>query len=159
MSNLAAALMVAIRVHAGQVDKQREPYLLHVLRVVEAVSDEGKIVAALHDVLEDGPPGVQMQLVEVLDDDEMQALLRLTRNEGYPETYAGYIAAIARLEGRPGRIAREVKLADLRDNLGRIPERVDWKTVTWGSLKARYEKAVAILETLEHDKGKESCEE
>ena len=52
---LARALQVAIRVHAGRVNKQDEPYLLHVERVVAAVgSYEAKIVAALHGVIEGG---------------------------------------------------------------------------------------------------------
>jgi hypothetical protein len=157
VSDLARALIVAIKVHADQRDKQGEPYLLHVLRVVEAVSDEAKIVAALHDVFEDGPPGVQMMLVDVVDDDEMQAILLLTRGEGsYPLTYAEYIAVIVAGDDRAHRLAREVKLADLRDNLGCIPlppspahpdglaALARWEQ-NWQPLKARYEKAIATL--------------
>ena len=152
MSDLATALMVAIRVHAGQVDKQGEPYLLHVLRVVEAVSDEAKVVAALHDVLEDSALKVRDLSLNVrLERDEQQALALLTRGDG--EHYGDYIACIEEGEGIGGELAREVKLADLRDNLGRIPPRpggylraqIEWDA-EWGPLQRRYERAVKTLE-------------
>lgn len=174
---LAKALMVAIRAHAGQVDKQGEPYLLHVLRVVEAVGDEAKPVAALHDVVEDA--GTHLTGAHLANDceltgEEFWALMALTRSEGegaerldggfYGHTYADYIQHIV---DSGGPIALEVKLADLRDNLGRIPrepatgvytsrlgtvENITERRVytqwanDWGSLAARYEKAVATLE-------------
>ena len=157
MSDLAAALQVAIRVHADQRDKQGEPYLLHILRVVEAVNGErAKILAALHDVWEDG--GASALNPEVLfEHDGMfiaNSLEVLTRSEG--ETYAEYIESI-----RDGHSStwvaecREVKLADLRDTLERIPAEPDlfsgaMKHATWNnewlSLRRRYEKAIQTLE-------------
>ncbi len=163
MSNLAAALMVAIKVHANQRDKQGEPYLLHILRVVNAVEGErAKVLAALHDVLEDAV--VVPSLEEIFEDDGMwieNSVEVLTRQPN--ETYAEYIEGI-----RDGHSSswvaeiREVKLADLRDNLGRIPpgpynERGGREDgggegsmaayePDWRSLKARYEKAIATLE-------------
>jgi len=165
MSDLAAALQIAIRVHAGQTDKQGEPYLLHVLRVVEAVSDEAKVVAALHDVLEDADLHRWDSIQEEagIAEYELGAVELLTRLEGV--TYAQYIDNILNGPGYPARVprlAREVKLADLRDNLGRIPpgpydEKGKLKhdgdpeaymgalEPNWASLEARYEKAIAIL--------------
>jgi hypothetical protein len=160
VSDLAAALMVAIRVHAAQTDKQGAPYLLHVLRVVEAVSDGAKTVAALHDVWEDGglsvieagerEPFPSLNLACSLSLVEHDALQLLTRIEGV--TYANYIHSVATSGNE---IAREVKLADLKDNLGCIPPRpvvahhgtamAVWKR-DWGALKARYERAIATLE-------------
>lgn len=152
MSDLAAALKVAIRVHADQRDKQGQPYLLHVLRVVEAVSDEAKVVAALHDVVEDGSGSWgEVATQQLLAVDEAQALGLLTR---YGQSYSEYIAGIARAaenEITGGKIAREVKLADLRDNLGRIPpsDHYVWRSAAapqFTSLRQRYEKAIATLE-------------
>jgi len=159
VSDLAAALQVAIKTHAGQLDKQGAPYLLHVLRVVEAVSDEAKVVAALHDVIEDGPSDVQWENYcgSLLTNDEYEALTFLTRMGG--ETYDEYIAEIAEASNA---LAREVKLADLRDNLGRIPGPAEYNRkmhderahvmsywpdydVAWGSLRRRYEKAIDTL--------------
>lgn len=155
MSDLAAALMVAIRVHAGQSDKQGEPYLLHVLRVVEAVSDEAKTVAALHDVLEDSDvPAAELAPVG-LEGDEWVALEALTRKPAR-WTYAEYIDQVAGHADHAGVLAREVKLADLRDNVARIPSRETTKACgagcfcewdrNWRPLKARYERAIATLE-------------
>jgi hypothetical protein len=121
VSDLAAALMVAIRCHAAQTDKQGEPYLFHVLRVVEAVKPyDAKVVAALHDVVEDGVLTLS-EVCELVgcDADERQALKAITR---WGDEYGVYIARMARWGGASGSTAREVKLADLRDNLGRIPD-------------------------------------
>jgi hypothetical protein len=135
MSDLAAALSVAIRCHAGQLDKQGEPYLLHVLRVVEAVSDEAKVVAALHDVCEDSDIGpMEVRRACGLDRREFGALCNLTR-EG--ESYVEYIDMIARCP-----LAREVKLADLKDHMYNMPAGDDWE-----SLRRRYEKAIGVLES------------
>ena len=142
MSDLSKALMVAIQVHADQRDKQGKPYLLHVLRVVEAVAGDAKVVAALHDVREDGgDTGYRAMLALDLSSEEAVALALLTRDKAC--SYESYIAAI---NARPSDdIAREVKLADLRDNLGRIPmdgaQPWGWPT----TLKDRYEKAIATL--------------
>lgn len=151
MSDLSAALMVAIRVHAGQVDKRGKPYLLHVMRVVELVQRSAQVAAALHDVIEDGGEEGR-RLVATLDLDEIDsmAVRLLSRQEGC--SYEAYIASI---NARPANdIAREVKIADLCDNLERIPERpdgrlplrlqVEWDA-EWGPLKRRYEKALERL--------------
>jgi hypothetical protein len=159
MSDLSAALMIAIRVHAGQRDKRGEPYLLHVLRVVEAVEGErAKVLAALHDVLEDGPDDLDLEDREMFPENAMwiaNSVEVLTR--GPNETYAEYIDGI-----RDGHSStwvaeiRQVKLAALRDNLGRIPgpellgsfAPVDRDAVAakWASLKSLYEKAIDTLE-------------
>jgi hypothetical protein len=140
--------MVAIKVHAGQTDKQGEPYLLHVLRVVEAVSDEAKPVAALHDCLEDGgQEAIRLIGRSTISEWVRDAVVDLSRGE---EPYADYIE---RLSTSGNELAVEVKLADLRDNLGRIPKCRPGFLVhgvgadRWASLKARYEKAIAVLES------------
>lgn len=158
MNDLAQALMVAIRVHAGQVDKQGEPYLLHVLRVMEAVqSERAKVLAALHDVIEDGDlswwdlEGLFAEGMYIANSVEV-----LTHGPG--ESYVEYIEGIA--DGHSSTWfaeCREVKLADLRDNLGRMPE-VPGVDATgtgsrptrdeWASLRRRYEKAIATLESV-----------
>lgn len=168
MSDLAAALPIAIKVHADQRDKQGEPYLLHVLRVVEAVSDEAKVVAALHDVAEDGGGGYAGFPDDVFSRCglamwETFALEALTHDSA--DTYGEYIDKL--ICDRLGMdVAREVKLADLRDNLGRIPPSPDdprhpttmWTAEytkadaerawhrEWSALKTRYETAIATLE-------------
>ena len=54
MATLEQAIALAAQQHAGQVDKANAPYILHPLRVMLNVPTiEHKIVAVLHDVLED----------------------------------------------------------------------------------------------------------
>jgi hypothetical protein len=157
MSDLATALQIAIRVHAGQTDKQGQPYLLHVLRVVEVVPEGAKVVAALHDVVEDSALKARDVALNVaLSGDEVQALALLTR--GDDESYSDYIQCLAEGEGIGGELAREVKLADLRDNLSRIPPQPPMKRLEpntwgrdWGGLKLSYEKAIATLESASGD--------
>jgi (p)ppGpp synthase/HD superfamily hydrolase len=150
MSDLATALQIAIKVHAGQVDKQGQPYLLHILRVVDAVSDEAKVVAALHDVIEDSSITAAGLNAKGIGTKYTDSIVDLTRGE---ESYADYIERIATSGGIT---AVEVKIADLRDNLGRMPEIPNpgegergWTRPTkpeWASLRRRYERALATLE-------------
>ena len=69
MKNLEAlyrrAEEIAIRAHAGQVDKGGNPYINHPLAVAAGVQGyELKIVALLHDVLEDSSVTAQDLLAE-----------------------------------------------------------------------------------------------
>jgi len=150
MNDLAQALMVAIRVHAKQTDRQGEPYLLHVLRVVEAVSPQAKVLAALHDVCEDSDWTLKTLAYAIpLSLRDATELSTLTRRP--QDTYEQYIQFIA---GFSRSLAREVKIADLRDNLGRIPPmpwfggeiaQESWVR-KWSTLERRYKKALQTLE-------------
>ncbi len=54
MATLEQAISLAAQQHEGQVDKANAPYILHPLRVMLNVPTiEHKIVAVLHDILED----------------------------------------------------------------------------------------------------------
>lgn len=128
---------VVLAAHEGQLDKQGAPYAEHILAVRERVSDEAKPVALFHDVIEDGR--LSRSVVEaLLDVDEARAVVQLlTRREG--ESYFAYVENIARAPGRAGRLAREVKLADIEHNRGRLTPELE-------SLRARYERARMMLE-------------
>ena len=57
MASIEKALQIAARAHEGQKDKDGQPYILHPLRVMNAVEGEpAKVVAVLHDVIEDITP-------------------------------------------------------------------------------------------------------
>lgn len=140
MADLERAIAFAAEAHSDQVDKQGEPYIRHVLRVMEAVSDPARRVAVLHDVCEDTDlslPEIAMPLG--LTDIERVALAFLTRQ---PEvSYSTYIECIADArDPRWGALAREVKVADLQDNLAR------WTPEVGEDLKRRYERALARLD-------------
>lgn len=131
-SLLPFALAEAIMAHRGQVDKQGQTYILHILRVVLAVSDEAKVVAALHDVLEDSNRNLPFFWNE-LTDEERVALRLLTRGPEQP--YGEYIHAIATSGNH---LAAEVKVADLVDNL---------RPGGPSSLRERYDRALRELTT------------
>ncbi|MDH0303425.1 MULTISPECIES: GTP pyrophosphokinase [unclassified Pseudomonas] len=117
MATLERAIAVATRAHDGQYDKGGAAYILHPLRVMaRVVTPEQRIVAVLHDVLEDTPLTLSDLAREGFPLKILAALLALSRREG-----ESYEAFVVRLGVDP--LARQVKLADLADNsdLSRIP--------------------------------------
>lgn len=111
MASLDDALRIAVRVHAGAVDKAGQPYILHPLRVMLRMTTEAeRIVAALHDVVEDGDVTLDDLRVEGFSDEVVAAIDHVTRRA--EESYDAFIARIA-----PHPLARRVKLADLEDNM------------------------------------------
>jgi hypothetical protein len=152
LSGLERAVAFATEAHSGQVDKLGEPYIDHCLRVMDAVSGRAKRVAVLHDVVEDTEYSLGMVgWAARLSADEVLALSLLTRNYGQARTYSEYIGRLA--EPPDGGfdlaapLAREVKVADLRDDLGR------WSPGVGMGLKRRYERALARLTEGETDGG------
>jgi hypothetical protein len=110
MATIEKALQIAARAHEGQVDKHGQPYILHPLRVMAAVEgDEARIVAILHDVIEDTSVTAEDLRREGFGEEILAALDRLTHRRDEP--YADYVI---RCKGHD--IARRVKLADLEDN-------------------------------------------
>lgn len=109
--DLERALEIAAGAHRGQRDKAGQPYILHPLRVMQACgTDEERIVAILHDVVEDSDWTLDDLRGEGLAEDLVAAVDAMTRREN--ETYAEFVDRASR---HP--IARAVKIADLRDNL------------------------------------------
>ncbi|MGX1175879.1 GTP pyrophosphokinase [Pseudomonas sp. R151218B TE3479] len=118
MSTLEKAISIAALAHEGQVDKGGAPYILHPLRVMLRLAhDEERIVAVLHDVVEDTATTLADLRDEGFSDAILSAIDALTKREG--ETYQAFIERAAR-----DPIARRVKLADLAENsdLSRISE-------------------------------------
>ena len=108
---LEDAIAVANEAHRGQTDRQGDPYIRHALRVMEAVPEEARVVAVLHDVIEDADEEALAPVATRLSDEEAEALRLLTRDRG---SYDEYIERIATAGNR---LALSVKRADLADNL------------------------------------------
>lgn len=109
----ADALALAGEAHAGQLDKAGRPYIGHPRRVMEAFDDElHRIVAALHDVVEDATErGYDLARLAAsgVPTEALAAIDALTKRPGEPlETYWARVAADP--------VARAVKLADMADN-------------------------------------------
>jgi (p)ppGpp synthase/HD superfamily hydrolase len=112
---LAHALALMRAAHADRFDLGGAPYWTHPMRVMEGLgpdaTDEAKIVALLHDTVEDA--GVTLDdLRRWFGPAVADAVELLTRPEGM--TYAAYID---RLAASGNATAIRVKLADLADNL------------------------------------------
>lgn len=127
---------IAQRIHEGQVDQQGVAYIGHIRRVADAVSEPAKPVALFHDSIEDRRIS-RDELRTLLTDDEYAAVIAVTR-DGESENYDEFIERIVRCEGKVGELAREVKVADVRDNLGRLTPELE-------RLRDRYEAALTRL--------------
>ena len=80
MATLERAIEIAARAHAGAVDKGGAPYILHPLRVMLAqASDEARIVAVLHDVVEDCDVTIDDLRVEGFTQTVLDGILSVTK--------------------------------------------------------------------------------
>lgn len=118
MSTLEKALVIAAKAHEGQLDKAGENYILHPLRVMARMTTlEARIVAVLHDVVEDSDVTLTTLEAQGFSRVIVSAVDALTKRPG--EEYEAYIY---RAGADP--LSRTVKLADLEDNcnMARIAE-------------------------------------
>ncbi len=105
------ALQIALEAHKGQKDHSGQPYITHPLRVMARINKERQqIVAILHDVVEDSKITLDELRRRGIPDDMVAAVDALTKRKG-----ESYEAQLERARANP--LAREVKLADLQDNM------------------------------------------
>jgi len=108
---LNKAIVLAAQAHEGQFDKGGNPYILHPLRVMmNCESEDAKICAILHDVVEDADVSFEDLKLQGFSNEIITALDCLTKREG--ESYDDFISRIL-----PNETACRVKLADLIDNM------------------------------------------
>jgi (p)ppGpp synthase/HD superfamily hydrolase len=111
MPTLEDAITLALDAHRGQSDKSGQPYILHPLRVMfRCTTDAQRIVAVLHDVVEDTGRTFDDLRKLAYPEDLLAALDCVTKREG-----ESYEAFVERAAANP--IARAVKIADIEDNL------------------------------------------
>lgn len=111
---LAKAIALAARVFENKTDKAGKPYILHCLRVMNAVDQKDEdlmCIAVMHDVLEDCPKLNCNELFRMGFTERIVNTVRILTHDK-PFSYDEYIKQIALNED-----ARKVKLADLRDNI------------------------------------------
>ena len=135
---LEKAILFALKVHSGQKDKAGKEYILHPLRVMLCFENkQQQIVAILHDVLEDSDMTEQDLQKAGFCEEIIKAVVCLTKKEG--ECYFDYIERVKQND-----IAREVKLADLEDNMNlNIIQNVTQKDI---QRVEKYKKAKRILQ-------------
>lgn len=134
---LERAIAIAATAHAGQVDKGGAPYILHPLKVMLRMSTlEQRIVAVLHDVVEDCGVSLDDLRKEGFSDEVLSAIESVTKVAG--ESYEDFVDRAAQ-----NPIGRVVKLADLEENsdLSRIAP------PSWEDLERveKYRRAIARL--------------
>ena len=136
---LERAIKLAKKYHEGQFDKGGSPYIEHPLRVMNGVeSIEEKILAVLHDVLEDCDVSREQLIDEGIPEYLVEKLEVLCK--GKNEKYFDYIDRI-----KVTQLTINVKLSDLNDNMNlkRLKE------VTEKDIKRleKYKTAKEILES------------
>lgn len=108
---LEKALHIATDAHIYQVDKAGMPYILHPIRVAsKCKTNEERMVALLHDTIEDTEVTEGYLLSEGFPRNIVDAILSVTRNED--ESYDDFIKRC-----RLNPIGRQVKIHDLEDNM------------------------------------------
>ena len=138
---LERAISIAVEAHSGQVDKGGHPYILHPLRVMMAVSStEEKIVAVLHDVVEDSSWTFEALSEEGFSDEVVTALKSVTKTSE-SEDYDSFIERAKR-----NAIGKAVKIADLRDNMDIT--RITNLTEKDSLRLTKYQRALQRLESL-----------
>jgi (p)ppGpp synthase/HD superfamily hydrolase len=134
---LERAIAIAAAAHEGQVDKGGAPYILHPLKVMLRVNTlEERIVAVLHDVVEDCGISFDDLRKEGFSETVLTAIASVTKMSG--ESYEAFVERAAQ-----NPIGRVVKLADLEENsdLSRIAQ------PSWEDLERveKYRRAMGVL--------------
>ncbi|MBF6649046.1 GTP pyrophosphokinase [Methylobacter sp. BlB1] len=111
MSNLDTAISISSRAHAGQIDKAGQPYILHPLRVMfKFQSEHERIVAVLHDVIEDSEISLDDLKKLGFSTTIIEAIDCLTKRGG--ETYEEFISRVSLND-----LAKKIKIEDIKDNM------------------------------------------
>lgn len=134
---LERAIALAATAHAGQMDKGGAPYILHPLKVMlRMTSLEERIVAVLHDVVEDCEISLDDLRKEGFSEEVLTAIASVTKVPG--ESYEDFVERAAQ-----NPIGRVVKLAGLEENsdLSRIA------SPSWEDLERieKYRRAIGRL--------------
>lgn len=109
---LSTAIALASEKHHGVLDKGGKPYILHVLRVMNAMPEDDpelRQIAVMHDVVEDTDVTFEQLIQMGFSARVVDALVRLTHMPH--DSYTNYIRGINANDD-----SRQVKLADLKDN-------------------------------------------
>ena len=145
--DLQRAIEIAVDAHKTDIDKGGNPYILHPLRLMMQMDTEDeKIVAVLHDVVEDH--GEQWSMEKIKAEGFPTSVIRgLESVTKMPEEESDasddvYFSSVRRAAADP--IGRKVKFADIKDNLDitRLGRDITEKDV---ARIRKYKKALDIL--------------
>ncbi len=148
-AKLEDAIAIAAQAHKGQVDKAGGEYIMHPLRMMMRMeTEDSKIAAVLHDVVEDSKPEDKWTIGRLagvgFSNEVLEAVACLTKADGEP-----YEDFIDRAASNP--IALQVKIADLEDNMNLLRlnhirpkdlERLEKYHRSWKTLKQLSDKII-----------------
>lgn len=110
MPDLNEAINLVADHFRGVTDKSGSPYVLHCIRVMMSVESlDAKMVAVMHDLIEDTPMTLEQLRTKGFSDQVLDGVDLVTHRADV--SYSDYIVAI-----KNNSIATQVKLADLKDN-------------------------------------------
>ena len=108
---LYKAITIACEAHQGQSSINGEPYILHPLRLlIKAKSNDERIIAVLHDVIEKTNISLADLKNKGFDQNIISSIDSLSRRKS--ESYIDYIGRLMQ-----NRISVKIKLLDLADNI------------------------------------------
>ena len=137
--NIILARIICHRAHGEQVDKGGNPYFLHPeIVATQCNTEKEKIVALLHDVVEDTDVTLTDLASYGFGTDVINAIDAITKRKGEP-----YQTYLKRVKQDP--IARVVKLADLWHNsqLSRLNREITPKDI---ERVVRYQHSIQFLQ-------------
>lgn len=140
--NLLIAKEIAEIGHLNQMDKSNKPYIEHIYHVVDGVIDkEAKIVAYLHDVLEETSVNPEELIQKGIMPRLVESVQRLTRTKETAEEEK-YFEYLIKIKTDP--VAREVKISDLKHNMD--PSRIINTSLEDEKRLAKYRKGLELLQ-------------
>ena len=131
------AIEIAVKYHSNQVDKSGDLYILHPMRVMNAMdTNEERVIAILHDILEDTIV-TKEYLLTLFPTDIVSDIEVLSKPKW--DNYNDFILRI-----KENARAKKVKLADIEDNISynrivKLPEEMRSRLVN------KYTKAKLLL--------------
>lgn len=139
---LEEAIILATNAHRGQLDKVGEPYILHPLRVMfkfPPYQPKERMIAVMHDVIEDTDITAQDLLEEDCDPEVVAAIVAMSKTDKHTN-YMDFITN----KVLKNELARAVKLEDIADNLS-MERLLRLDAATQERLIRKYNKALEVL--------------
>lgn len=143
-SMVERARQVAVQAHLGQTRWNGDAYVTHPFRVAEAmlrrgITEDGQIVANLHDVIEDTDVTLDDLRAFGFSEEQIVAVDSVTKRNG--ENYLDFV-----LRAKANPIGRCVKIEDIEDNLRDITDaREGQSRDLHENRRAKYQMALWIL--------------
>ena len=133
---IGKAFWIMLKAHKGQKDRSGKPYIFHPIHVALRCKGEERIVALLHDTIEDGGVTLPQLRAEGFSQEIIDAVDLLTHRE-----YVDYMVYVECI--KENSLARAVKLRDLEHNMDirRIKNPTDVDYARW----RKYQRAYEIL--------------